>query len=74
MRRLRRRYGHARKTFGRVPVGGLFQLKDDPDNATLQKVSKTHYKVTTPGHPARGIKYHSPADQTIKRGRQKKGS
>ena len=31
---LRRRYGHA-KTFGKVPVGALFQLKDDPDNAML---------------------------------------
>lgn len=70
---LRRRYGrtHARgKTFARVPVGGLFQLKDDPDNATLQKVSKAAYVVHTPGHPGRGIKFAISGNIPIKRGRQ----
>lgn len=70
MRRLRRRYGraHARKTFGKVPVGGLFQLKDDPENATLQKVSRTHYKVLSGS--GRGLKFIASSKQPIKRGRQ----
>jgi hypothetical protein len=69
-RALRRRYGRASKTFGRVPVGALFQLKDDPDNATLQKVSQGAYVVATPGHPGRGIKYAISAKYPVKRGRQ----
>ena len=69
-RALRRRYGHAGKTFGRVPIGSLFQLKDDPDNAMLRKVSKAAYVVDTPGHIARGIKYTISPKYAIKRGRQ----
>jgi hypothetical protein len=66
---LRRRYGRA-KTFGKVPVGGLFQLKDDPDNAILKKVGKSQYMVITPGHPSRGIKFIASSKQVVKRGRQ----
>jgi hypothetical protein len=73
-RHIVRRRGHAAgKTFGKIPVGGLFQLKDDPDNATLQKVSKASYIVVTPGHPGRGIKFAIAANYPIKRGRQGKG-
>jgi hypothetical protein len=70
---VRRGRAVVKKTFGKVPVGGLFQLKDDPDNATLQKVSKAAYVVVTPGHPGRGIKYAIAANYPIKRGRQGKG-
>jgi len=66
---LRRRYGHS-KTFGKVPIGGLFQLKDDPDNAILQKVGKAAYIVVTPGHPGRGLRYAISPNYEIKRGRQ----
>lgn len=66
---LRRRYGHA-KTFGRVPIGGLFQLKDDSEGVTLQKVSKSKYTVVTPGHAAHGLKFIASSKQVIKRGRQ----
>ena len=71
-RALRRRYGRAEghKTFGRVPMGGLFHLKDDPDNATLQKVGKATYVVVTPGHPGRGVKYPISPNYAIKHGSQ----
>ena len=64
---LRRRYGHA-KTFGRVPVGGLFQLKDDPENATLMKVGKSKYRVLSGS--GRGLEFIASSKATIKRGRQ----
>lgn len=69
---LKKRYGHSRstKTFSRVPMGGFFQLKDDPDNATLQKVGKAVYVVVTPGHPGRGVRYAISPGYAIKRGRQ----
>jgi len=69
---VRRGRAVVKKTFGKVPVGGLFQLKDDPDNATLQKVSKAAYVVVTPGHVGRGIKYAIAASYPVKRGRQGK--
>jgi hypothetical protein len=71
-RALTRRYGRSsgQKTFGRVPMGGLFQLKDDPDGAMLQKVGKAAYVVATPGHPGRGVKYPISPNYVIKRGRQ----
>ncbi len=67
---LRHRYGHAGKTFGRVPVGALFQLKDDPDNAMLKKVSKAAYVVVTPGLSGSGLKFPISSKYPIKRGRQ----
>ena len=41
----RKRKTSRRKTFGRVPIGGLFTLKDDPANALLMKMSKKKYRV-----------------------------
>jgi hypothetical protein len=69
---LKKRYGRASgtKTFGRVPLGGIFQLKDDPDNALLQKVGKAAYIVVTPGHPGRGLRHAISPNYAIKRGRQ----
>lgn len=57
-----RRHGHMRrgvKTFGRVPVGALFELKDDPAKAILQKTSRIKYKVVrAPGDPyAKGLTF-----------------
>jgi hypothetical protein len=73
-RALKRRYGRTSgrtgKTFGRVPVGALFQLKDDPDNAILKKVSKGSYVVVTRGLPGSGLKFPIAASYPIKRGRQ----
>lgn len=59
------------KTFGQVPLGGLFQLKDDPDNATLEKVGHRSYVVNTRGHVARGIRYTLDPHAPVKRGRQR---
>ena len=64
-RALRRRYGHSGKTFGAVPVGALFQLKDDPDNAMLVKVGKAAYVVQ-----GSSLKHHISPKYPIKRGRQ----
>jgi hypothetical protein len=72
-RALRRRYGQhasAHKTFGRVPLGGLFQLKDDPENSMLKKVGKAAYIVVTPGHPGAGIRHAISPNYAVKRGRQ----
>ena len=62
---LRRRYGHAGKTFGRVPVGALFQLKDDPDSAMLQKVGKSAFVVV-----GSKMRHAISPNYPIKRGRQ----
>lgn len=66
--RLRKRYGHSKKTFGKVPIGGLFQLKDDPENATLQKVGPSKYKVLSGS--GRGLVFVASKTAVIKRGRQ----
>lgn len=68
MKCLKRRYGHAHKTFGRVPIGALFQLKDDPENATLEKISKTRYRVKSGS--GSGLVFPISQNYPIKRGRQ----
>lgn len=69
---LRRRYGHhsKSKTFGKVPVGALFQLKDDPGNALLKKISRTRYKVVRGDEFNMGLTFPISQNYQIKRGRQ----
>ena len=49
--------GWSNAMFGSIQIGEEFKMEDDPDDAILIKVSKTHYKVATKGHPASGVKF-----------------
>ena len=44
------------KRFNLLKKGDRFSLPDDPDGATLEKVSDTHYKVIGKKHGASGVK------------------
>lgn len=67
---MKKRSYRKKKTFGAVPIGALFQLKDDPDNAMLKKISKSSYIVVTRGISGSGLKFPISAKYPIKRGRQ----
>lgn len=61
----RKRDPRAPKTFGGLKVGTPFRMPNDPGNALLKKISKTHYVVAEGDEFNRGLKCEARADQVV---------